>query len=196
MWDLLIVPQKPVAASRCVGCWREFLFCILCLVSILPQITGERMLFGCNLFSASISPSLLKKFLVHLLIPPAIVNTRGVKDACSTCSILSSYCLRFSFSCLEWAASRLWCAWLGATGSKTLISKNALWSLYAGRSCHGVAWGQAGKVLNYDWPGGWWGGGVAPQCNSWVVFSLKYGAPQDTGDALNHCWCRWFWCSL
>ena len=120
MWDLLIVPQKPVAVNRCVGCWREFLFCILCLVSILPQIAGERMklhlihedtmLFGCSLLSASISPSLLKNVLVHLLIPPAIVNTRGVKDACSTCSILSSYCLRFSFSCLEWAASRLWCA--------------------------------------------------------------------------------------
>ena len=94
MWDLLIVPQKPVAASRCVGCWREFLFCILCLVSILPQIARERMklhlihgdtmLFGCSLFSANISPSLLKNVLVHLLIPPAIVNTRGVKDACST----------------------------------------------------------------------------------------------------------------
>ena len=118
MWDFLIVPQKPVAVNRCVGCWREFLFCILCLVSILPWIAGERMelcilsmKIQCFLVVVSYPPAfLLKNFLVHLLIPPAIVNTRGVKDACSTCSILSSYCLRFSFSCLEWAASRLWCA--------------------------------------------------------------------------------------
>ena len=82
---LYLVPREQFAAD----CRRE----------------NETLLFGCNLFSASISPSLLKNFLVHLLIPPAISNTRGVKDACSTCNILSSYCLCFSFSCLEWAAS-------------------------------------------------------------------------------------------
>ena len=76
----------------------------------LHLIHEDAMLLGCSLLSDSISPSLLKNFLVHLLIPPTIVNTRGVKDACSTCSILSAYCLHFSFSCLEWAASRLWCA--------------------------------------------------------------------------------------
>ena len=53
----------------------------LCILSMTIQC-----FFGCSLFSASISPSLLKNFLVHLLIPPAIVNTRGVKDACSTCT--------------------------------------------------------------------------------------------------------------
>ena len=113
---LYLVPRKHLATDR----RREN--------ETLHLIHEDTMLFGCNLFSASIFPSLLKNFLVHLLIPPAIVNTRGVKDACSMCSILSSYCLCFSFSCLEWAASRLWCAWLGATGSKTHISINVLWS--------------------------------------------------------------------
>ena len=50
----------------------------------------DTMLLGCNLSSASISASLLKNFLVHLLIPPAIVNTRGVKDACSASSIFTT----------------------------------------------------------------------------------------------------------
>ena len=95
---LYLVPRKHLAADR----RREN--------ETLHLIHDDTMLFGCSFFSASISPSLLKNFLVHLLIPPAIVNTRGVKDACSTCSIQSSYCLRFSFSCLEWAASRIWCA--------------------------------------------------------------------------------------
>ena len=113
---LYLVPRKHLATDR----RKEN--------ETLHLIHDDTMLFGWRLFSASISPSLLKNFLVQLLIPPAIVNTRGVKDACSTCSILSSYYLHFSFSYLEWAASRLWCAWLGATGSKTLISKNAVWS--------------------------------------------------------------------
>ena len=92
---LYLAPRKHLAADR----RREN--------ETLHLIHDDTMLFGWSLFSASISPSLRKNFLVHLLIPPAIVNTRGVKDACSTCCILSSYCLRFSFSCLEWAAFRL-----------------------------------------------------------------------------------------
>ena len=80
---LYLVPRKHLATDR----RREN--------ETLHPLHDDTRLFSCSHFSASISPSLLKNLLVHLLIPPAIVNTRGVKDACSTCSILSSYCLRF-----------------------------------------------------------------------------------------------------
>ena len=62
-------------------------------------------------------------------IPPVVVNTSGVKDACSTSRTRLSYILFFSFSLRRYTCSGVRSIYESAFGWHTLISKKVDFSL-------------------------------------------------------------------
>lgn len=85
-------------------------------------------LYGSERFSLSFAASCFRTVVASVPVPPLQLNTSGEKEPMSTSCILTLYSLFFDFPWWTYICSISLFQLLGASGLKTLTSKNALQS--------------------------------------------------------------------